>query len=197
MLRHELRAEKQGYRYVAGLDEAGRGPLAGPVVACSLILKKTDFKTRIDDSKKLTPKSRLKAYKEILSKAYFAVGVISEKVIDDVNIFNATRLAMEEAVRALSVKPDFLLIDGRVKVGTPCKKANIMRGDQISLSIACASIIAKVTRDSIMEKYHKKYPQYNFSRHKGYGTKEHMRLIKKHGPSPIHRRSFHPISEML
>ena len=197
ILYHEKKALKQGYKYIAGIDEAGRGPLAGPVVAASLILKSTKFKNRIDDSKKLTPKARLLAYKEIVTKSWFGVGIVSEKVIDTINIYKATARAMEEALKDLKIKPDFLLIDGRIKLKTKCRKINIIGGDSKSLSISCASIIAKVTRDEIMKKYHKKFPCYGFLKNKGYGTRQHMHCLKKYGPSPIHRESFNPVKELL
>ncbi|MBL7157375.1 MAG: ribonuclease HII [Candidatus Omnitrophica bacterium] len=194
-LKHERKAHREGYRRVAGIDEAGRGPLAGPVVASAVILKETRFKQRIDDSKKLTPLARNLAYEEIKRKVWFGIGIVSEKVIDKINIYNATARAMEIAVRNLGVKPDYLLIDGRIRLKVLCKKAHIIGGDSKSLSIACASIIAKVTRDSIMCKYHKRYPAYGFLRHKGYGTREHLRKLIKHGPSPIHRFTFKPVKD--
>lgn len=193
MLKHERKARKAGFRRIAGIDEAGRGPLAGPVVASALILKETHFKHRIDDSKKLTPRARNLAYEEILKKAWFGIGIISEKIIDEINIYRATARAMEVAVKNLRVRPDYLLVDGRIRIKAPCKKESIVGGDSKSLSIACASIVAKVTRDRIMCDYHKKYPVYGFLRHKGYGTKEHRRLLQKHGPSPIHRFTFNPL----
>ena len=170
--------------------------MAGPVVAAALQLTETRFNTRIDDSKRLTPKARLLAYREITKKAKIGIGIVNEKIIDRINIYKATIRAMEEAVRNMGVKPDYLLVDGKMRLKTPCKKSYIIKGDSKSLSIACASIIAKVTRDRIMEKYHKKYPQYGFSRHKGYATREHIRRLIKHGPSPIHRHSFNPVKEM-
>jgi len=197
MLYHERKAYKDGHKNIAGIDEAGRGPLAGPVVACALFLKHTRFNCRIDDSKKLTPAMRSLAYGEILEKALFGVGIISEKVIDRINIYNATKKAMRRALQNLSVKPDIVLVDGNIDLKAPCKKKHIIGGDSKSLSIACASIIAKVTRDRIMRKYHEKYPHYGFARHKGYGTREHMRLLLKHGPSPIHRRSFNPVKRLF
>ena len=180
---------------MAGVDEAGRGPLAGPVVAAALLLKKTSFRNRIDDSKRLTPKARLLAYREIIKKAWVGIGIVDEKVIDRVNIYNATAAAMEQAIRRLAVKPDFILVDGRMRLNYPCRKSYIIDGDSKSLSIACASIVAKVTRDNIMARFHKKYPQYGFICHKGYATREHLRRLKKHGPSPIHRFSFNPLRE--
>jgi len=197
LLYHEKKARKAGYHLIAGVDEAGRGPLAGPVVAASVVLKdlKVKFKNRIDDSKVLSPKARLKAYDEIRRKAFFGVGIIGEKKIDSLNIYKATILTMEKAVKGLGIKPDLLLIDGNLKLKIPCKKVNICGGDSKSLSIACASIIAKVTRDRIMEKYHKAYPHYGFKYHKGYGTKRHFEAISKYGPSPIHRMTFRPIKQ--
>jgi len=194
-LNHERKAHKEGFKRVAGIDEAGRGPLAGPVVASAVILKETRFKQRIDDSKKLTPCARNLAYEEIIRKAWFGIGIVSEKVIDKLNIYNATARAMEVAVENLGIKPDCLLVDGRIRIKSTCKKVNLIGGDSKSLSIACASIIAKVTRDNIMCKYHKRYPAYGFLHHKGYGTKEHLRKLLKHGPSPIHRFTFKPVKD--
>lgn len=197
LLLHERRANRLGHRAVAGVDEAGRGPLAGPVVAAAVLLKSESFTSRIDDSKKLTPRQRLAAYREIMRKSHFGIGIASEKIIDRINIYNATCRVMEKAIKNLPVAPDYLLIDGRVRVRAPQKKCFISGGDSKSLTIACASIVAKVTRDRIMEKYHRKYPAYNFARHKGYGTKEHFRKLKSHGPSPIHRRTFRPVKDLL
>ena len=197
MLRHERRALRAGFKHIVGIDEAGRGPLAGPVVAAAILLKETRFMHRIDDSKKLTPRARSLAYEEIMKKAWVGIGIIGESIIDKINIYKATVRAMEEAVKNLKVKPDYLLIDGRVCLANACKKAYIIGGDSKSLSIACASIIAKVTRDNIMRRYHKKFPQYGFVHHKGYGTKEHVRRLMEHGPSPIHRFSFNPVKKLL
>jgi len=193
MLYHERRVRRAGFSVIAGIDEAGRGPLAGPVVAASVIIRDYNFKNRIDDSKRLTPLSRQKAYYEIIEKCDFGIGIIDEKKIDEVNIYKSTSLAMERAVKNLATKPDYLLIDGNIKLKLPQKRSCICQGDSKSLSIACASIIAKVTRDRIMEKYDKVYPQYGFIRHKGYGTKMHFEALVKHGPSPIHRMTFRPI----
>lgn len=197
MLLHERKARRAGFKHIAGVDEAGRGPLAGPVVACALVLRDTRFRNRIDDSKKLSSSARLLAYKEIIKKAHFGIGMISERKIDEINIYNATKRAMQEAVGNLAVKPDFLLVDGNIKFTTRVSCSHIIKGDSKSLSIAAASIIAKVTRDKLMERLHKKFPRYNFAQHKGYGTKEHMALIEEYGPCPIHRRSFSPVRQLV
>ena len=168
----------------------GRGSLAGPVVAGAVIISDSGFRERIDDSKKLTQIRRLKAYKELRKKTSIGVGIVNEVVIDRINIYQATIRAMEGALSKLAISPDIVFIDGNVKIRTPHPKKHIKFGDSKSISIAAASIVAKVTRDRIMVQYHKKYPRYGFDRHKGYGTKRHIELLKKHGPSPIHRRSF-------
>lgn len=190
LLQYEVQAEESGFKIIAGIDEAGRGPLAGPVVASAVILKRTDFIERIDDSKKLSPGQRLRAYYEILNKAVIGTGIISNEIIDEINIYKATLMAMEEAVLNLKVSPDYILIDGNMKPKVACHSLSIIKGDSKSLSIASASIIAKVTRDNIMMEYDKSYPEYGFARHKGYPTKEHVKRIKEYGLSPIHRKSF-------
>lgn len=193
LLSHERRLNKSGYRLIAGVDEAGRGPLAGPVVAGAVILKTFRFTCEIDDSKKLSPKKRDQAYLEILDNAHVGVGIVDEKIIDSINIYQATIKAMEMALDDLDIKADYVIVDGRMKLSTRCPMKCIIRGDSKSLSIAAASIIAKVTRDRIMEDYHIKYPQYGFKKHKGYPTREHKKALALHGPSPIHRFSFHPV----
>jgi len=193
LLRHEKSLSRAGYRSIAGVDEAGRGPLAGPVVAGAVIIKDTDFTARIDDSKKLTAKKREDAYVEILKKSIVGVGIIDEATIDEVNIYQATRKAMQMAVSKLEIPPDYVIVDGNMKISTKCPMKCIVCGDAKSFSIAAASIVAKVTRDRLMVEYDKLYPQYGFARHKGYGTKEHMAAIRDNGPSPIHRKSFRPI----
>lgn len=190
MLYYERRLKRQGKRYIAGVDEAGRGPLAGPVVASAVILRDFKFKNRIADSKVLSRKSRERAYEEILEKAYVGIGVVSEKEIDRINILQATLRAMELAVGDLAIKPDYLLIDGITYPKVPQPKLAIIDGESHSISIACASIIAKVTRDLIMSYYDALYPKYGFARHKGYGTKAHFGAIKRHGPCPVHRFTF-------
>jgi len=194
MLRYERKARKKGFRVIAGIDEAGRGPLAGPVVAASVILGKKRFKARIDDSKKLSRLQRENAFFEILKSSMISVGIVNNKEIDKINILNATRRAMKESALGLGIKLDCVLIDGNIKLDLPCHKECIIRGDSKSLSIAAASIVAKVVRDSIMMGYDKIYPQYGFRYHKGYGTKRHMASLKNFGPCPIHRESFRPVT---
>ena len=156
-----------------------------------------DFDCRIDDSKKLSPKSRETAYEEIFKKAVVGIGIIDEKTIDEINIYQASKRAMEMAVANLKIPPEYVIVDGNMKLRTRCPIKCIIRGDSNSLSIAAASIIAKVTRDRIMVEYDKVYPVYGFARHKGYGTKIHKLALQNHGPSPIHRRSFRPVRECL
>ncbi len=185
-------AYQEGYQVIAGVDEVGRGPLAGPVVAAAVILPPHYVNTEIDDSKKLSAAKREKLY-EIIGKDAVAIGtgIVDTETIDHLNILRATLQAMREAVLELPTSPDFLLIDGlhRIPVITPQKP--VVKGDSLSISIAAASIIAKVTRDRIMEIYHRQFPQYNFIQNKGYGTKEHCEAIKQFGICKIHRKSFH------
>ncbi|MEE8359906.1 MAG: ribonuclease HII [Candidatus Omnitrophota bacterium] len=196
MLRHEKKAQKKGHSLVAGVDEAGRGPLAGPVVAAAVVIHDHAFINEINDSKLLSPKKRLFAYNEIIRRSTVGISLVDEEIIDRINIRRATILAMEEAVINLNLEPDMLLIDGRLKLDLPYNQQHIIRGDSQSLSIAAASIIAKVTRDTLMVTYHSLYPDYRFDLHKGYGTKTHIGAIKKHGLSPIHRRTFKLHSEL-
>ena len=196
----ELSAHKRGYRVIAGVDEAGRGPLAGPVVAAAVVLP-PDF--RLDglrDSKQLTEKKRQRFYDIILNGALsWRLGVVEPSVIDRINIFQATRLAMKEAVQQLSPAADYLLIDGAraQRLNLPVTQETVIRGDSLSRCIACASVIAKVSRDRIMEIYHHQFPQYNFIANKGYGTREHLEAIRCHGPCKLHRRSFKGVRETL
>jgi ribonuclease HII len=194
MGRFERDLRGRGYRFVAGIDEAGRGPLAGPVVAAAVILPDRYEYPEINDSKKLSPKRRERLY-EVIQKDAVAVGVgLSEVfVIDSINILQATLLAMQEAVVGLFVKPDYLLIDGLNTIGLGTPQQAVVRGDSLSISIAAASIIAKVSRDRLMEMYHRQFPAYNFLRNKGYGTREHREAIVKYGRCKIHRRSFHVV----
>ena len=188
----EKAAVNSGFSCICGVDEAGRGPLAGPVCAAAVILPEGAVIEGLDDSKKLTEKKREKLYdiiKETAVAYSVAYGTLEE--IESVNILEATYLAMNRAIEGLSVKPDFALIDGnRVPRGikSPCE--TFVKGDSKSMSVAAASVLAKVTRDRLMLEYDKKYPEYNFKKHKGYGTKEHTELIKQYGPCEIHRLSF-------
>lgn len=189
---YENAAAERGYRFVCGVDEAGRGPLAGPVCAAAVILPEGLVIEGLDDSKKLTEKKREALYEIIKEKAVaygVAYGTLCE--IEELNILEATYLAMNRAVEVLSVKPDFALIDGnRVPRGLTIPCETVVKGDSKSMSVAAASVLAKVTRDRLMLEYDVKYPQYDFKKHKGYGTREHTELIKKYGPCEIHRLSF-------
>ena len=187
----ESKAREGGYRAVAGVDEAGRGPLAGPVVAAAVILPPGYEHPGINDSKKLSSRQRDRLYAIIQHDAVsIGVGLSEAPLIDRVNILQATLLAMKEAVLELFPPPDFLLIDGLNRIDLATPQEAIIRGDSQSVSIAAASIIAKVSRDRLMEMYHRQFPQYNFLRNKGYGTKEHRAAIVKFGRCKIHRRSF-------
>lgn len=179
------------YAYIAGIDEAGRGPLAGPVVASAVILKREDPIYYIDDSKKISASLREKLYEEIIQRSFtYGIGVIGEKRIDEINILQGTYEAMREAVSQLKVIPDLLLNDAVTIPGLLMEQVNIIKGDSKSLSIAAASILAKVTRDKIMVAYDELYPVYGFASNKGYGSAEHIKALKKYGPCPIHRNSF-------
>lgn len=188
----EKAAVNSGFSCICGVDEAGRGPLAGPVCAAAVILPEGAVIEGLDDSKKLTEKKRERLYdiiKETAIAYSVAYGTLEE--IETVNILEATYLAMNRAIEGLSVKPDFALIDGnRVPRGIKIPCETIVKGDSKSMSVAAASVLAKVTRDRLMLEYDKKYPEYNFKKHKGYGTKEHTELIKQYGPCEIHRLSF-------
>lgn len=198
LLEFEVKAGQQGFKSIAGVDEAGRGPLAGPVVAAAVIFPVQIEIADLDDSKKLSPKKREELFPLIQESALsYGVGIVDEKVIDEINILQAARLAMKQAVEKLQISPDLLLIDGNQKIESTLNQWAIVKGDSKSLSIAAASVLAKVTRDRIMEDYHRIYPQYEFNRHKGYGTKLHRSLIQEHGPCPIHRSTFKGVSEYI
>ncbi len=194
----EQEAYKRGYRFVVGIDEAGRGPLAGPVVASAVLFSKPPLDLPIRDSKKLTPKKRAELATLIKERALgVGTGVIPPEEIDSINILHATFKAMKEALETIisvedgSVpKPDMLLIDGPYRIDSPIAQQGIVSGDNLSISIAAASIIAKTSRDAIMLAYHEEFPEYNFIKNKGYGTKEHLSALKKFGPCVIHRKSF-------
>jgi ribonuclease HII len=194
-LREEKKLWKRGYMRLAGLDEAGRGPLAGPVVAAAVVIlyaKRFRPDMGVNDSKKLSAKQRENFYSLITKNKNFdwAVGIVSEKTIDRINIFEATKLAMEKAVAKLKQKPDFLILDGNMKIKSKIFQKSIIKADAKVFSVASASILAKVTRDRMMIKLHKKYPQYRFDVHKGYPTEFHRKMIKKHGLCKIHRKTF-------
>ena len=182
---------EKGYTAVCGCDEAGRGPLCGPVVAAAVILPKDLIIEGLNDSKKLTEKKRELLYDVIVEKALaFGIAEASPEEIDEINILNASMLAMRRAVEKLSLKADFCLIDGNSSRGFEIPTETVVKGDAKSYSIAAASILAKVTRDRICLEQDKEYPEYNIAKHKGYPTKEHMDAVKQFGPSPIHRKSF-------
>ncbi|MCB6611485.1 ribonuclease HII [[Clostridium] symbiosum] len=188
----EYERKYEGYSIVCGIDEAGRGPLAGPVVAAAAVLPKDATILWLNDSKKLSEKRREELFQEIQEKAVtYGVGIVSPAVIDEINILQATYEAMRQAVSSLSSEPDILLNDAVIIPGIDEKKqVKIIKGDAKSVSIAAASILAKVTRDRMMGEYDKLYPEYGFAQHKGYGTKAHMDAIREFGVCPIHRRSF-------
>ena len=192
MLEIENSLKSEGYKLICGIDEAGRGPLCGPVVAAAVILKDGVLIEGVNDSKKLSEKKREELYDKIVKNALaIGIGISDVDIIDKANILNATKLAMADAVKNLKINPDYVLIDGNqsvLQILFPQK--TIVKGDSTSLSIACASIIAKVTRDRLLIAYDEKYPMYGFKKHKGYGTKMHIEAIKKYGLTDIHRPSF-------
>jgi ribonuclease HII len=182
----------QGFEHIAGVDEAGRGPLAGPVVAAAVILPKGIFIDGVNDSKKLSAKQRESLFHDIYERALaVGVGIVNHEVIDRINIYQASILAMRKAVEKLSIEPSIVLADGNSFKHESWRYQNIVDGDAKSVTIAAASVIAKVTRDSLMREYHDQFPLYGFDRHKGYGTKLHMEALRRYGMCPIHRRSFH------
>lgn len=188
---YEKELIQKGYACVAGVDEAGRGPLAGPVFAAAVILPEGEIIEGINDSKKLSPKKRDELYDIIREKAIAVSSAsVDEETIDEINILNATYLAMQKAVAGLNPKPDFVLVDGNRAPELDIECDTLVKGDAKSISIAAASIVAKVERDRYIIEMAKKYPEYGFEKHKGYGTKEHCEAILKYGPSPIHRRTF-------
>jgi len=188
-------ARKAGYALVAGVDEAGRGPLAGPVVAGAVIIGEGTELPGVHDSKKMTEKARETAFQRIADEALdTGLGIVSHHHIDEFNILNASLEAMKRAVLALDPQPDFLLVDGIHSVPLPLPQKCLKKGDRICRSISAASVMAKVYRDRIMRSYHRQYPVYGFWKNKGYGTKGHLKALRIHGPSPIHRMSFRGVS---
>lgn len=189
-LQYEKEFLQKGYALIGGVDEVGRGPLAGPVVCASVIMPLDDIIDGVDDSKKLSKKKREALYDKILEKAIaYSIQKVEPSVIDEINILNATKLCMKNAIETLSVKPDVVLIDA-VKLDLSVQTFSIIKGDLKSYTIGCASIIAKVFRDRLMEEYAKTYPEYGFEKHSGYGTKQHITAIKEIGACPIHRKTF-------
>ena len=194
--KYELEARNAGIKLIAGIDEAGRGPLAGPVVAAAVILDIDANIEGINDSKLLSSKERDKLFSKIHQNALsIGLSIVEPETIDRINILQATRLAMTKAVTNLALKPGLLLIDGPITLDINTRQIPIIKGDRLSISISAASIIAKVTRDGIMKSFHKMYPEYGFYKNKGYGTKEHITALKKHGSCQIHRKSFAGIGE--
>lgn len=189
---YERNCYEKGYEHIAGIDEAGRGPLAGPVVAAAVILPKDCLIEGVNDSKKISEKKREKLYDDIVANALaWGVGIVDNNIIDAINILNATRRAMHTAIEELTIKPDYILIDAEKRVDTNgIPYLPIIKGDALSISIAAASIIAKVTRDRIMREYDSIFPVYGFEKHKGYGTKAHVEAIKENGLCMIHRKTF-------
>ena len=196
MSHFEEEAYKKGYKMIAGCDEAGCGPLAGPVVAAACILPRGIVIPKMNDSKKLTPKIREELHDFLVndSRIAYGIGIVEVEEIDRINIYHASLLAMKYAVGNLKISPDFLLVDGRALTGVAIPSLKIIKGDQLSLCIASASVIAKVERDRIMRKYDLAWPNYGFAQHKGYATQQHLKAIKLHGRCPLHRRSFNPVS---
>lgn len=197
-LLYEEEKQREGYRVIAGIDEAGRGPLAGPVSAAAVILPEAFTHELLNDSKKLTEKRREEVYDDLTGEAgvIWAVSFAEVEEIDEINILKATHAAMARSVARLSVEPDFCLIDGLSVPGFPFVSEGIVKGDGKSFSIAAASIIAKVSRDRLMLEYAERYPEYGFERHKGYGTRQHLEALREYGPCPIHRKSFAPVAQL-
>lgn len=194
----ERSARTSGFVRVAGLDEAGRGPLAGPVVAAAVILPEGLRIEGLTDSKQVAERDRDRLFEVIREQAVcFGIGIVPERTIDDVNILQATIIAMEHALQQLSPQPDYLLLDALTLPRVPLPQKPLVKGDCRSHSIAAASILAKVTRDRLMMDLHEKFPQYNFRKHKGYGTAEHLALLRRYGPCDAHRKTFQPVARML
>lgn len=191
LMEYEKGFLEKGYKYIAGVDEVGRGPLAGPVVTAAVIMNLENLIEGVDDSKKLSEKKRENLYEEILKKAIsYKISFVSENRIDEINILEATKECMADSVNGLSLKPDMVLIDAVKLNNVSVEQCSIIKGDAKSYSIACASILAKVARDRFMVNLDEKYPQYNFKKHKGYGTKEHIEAIKTYGATIVHRKTF-------
>ena len=193
----EKKKNNLNYKLIAGVDEAGRGPWAGPVYSAAVILDTANIPEEINDSKKMSEKKRNEINSRIVSEHHYAVGIADVNEIDELNILQASLLSMKRAIANLLLKPDFVLIDGAHKPALDIDSENIIKGDNKSLSIAAASIIAKVERDQFMKKIDEEYPHYNWKKNKGYGTKEHQNALNVHGISEHHRKSFSPIRKIL
>lgn len=194
----EARARTSGFTCIAGLDEAGRGPLAGPVVAAAVVLPEGLLIPGLTDSKQVPEQERERLFEVIREHAVcYGIGIADEHTIDEVNILQATIIAMERALSPLNPRPDYLLLDAITLPRIPLPQNSLIKGDLRSHSISAASILAKVTRDRLMLELHERYPQYNFRKHKGYGTSEHLALLREHGPCDAHRKTFNPVARML
>lgn len=197
MLSYEKIAREQGFHFIAGIDEVGRGPLAGPVVAAAVILKEDCYIPGLTDSKKLTAAMRERYFDIIHENALaIGIGIVTPDVIDTINIYEATKLAMKNAINELKLQPEYLLLDA-MRVDLPIRQESIIKGDSKSVSIAASSVVAKITRDRMMIDLAKQYPEYGFDQHMGYGTKYHLDALKIHGVTEHHRKSFAPIKELL
>ena len=191
LLKTEREKYSLGYKYVGGADEAGRGPLAGPVVAACVVMPQDDIILGIDDSKKISEKKRETLYEEIMNKAVsVGIGIVEKDVIDDINILSAARLAFEKAINSMKIKPDYIFTDAMDKLNIDIPYEAVIKADAKIYCVGAASIVAKVTRDRIMREIDKEYPQYGFAKHKGYGTKQHTQAILEYGVTPYHRMTF-------
>ena len=198
LLSYEKKLYQSGYSLICGTDEAGRGPLAGPVVAAAVILQKNYTLDGLNDSKQLSEKKREKYYPIIIKDAIsYGIGIVDAKTIDEINIYEASRLAMKKAIASMSVKPDYVLTDAMPIKDLDIPVTSIVHGDALSLSIAAASVLAKVTRDHIMYDLDKKYPEYEFAKHKGYPTKRHLELLKKYGANSEYRFTYKPVRDLI
>lgn len=190
-LLYEKQEQEKGRFLIAGVDEVGRGPLAGPVCVAAVMMPLDDIIEGVDDSKKISEKKRDLLFEQIKEKAIcYSIEMVNEQTIDEINILEATKLAMKNAIESLAVKPDVVLVDAISKLDTDAEIRGIVKGDALSYSIGCASILAKVTRDRLMCELSKEYPEYGFEKHKGYGTKQHIEALKEYGPCVYHRLSF-------
>ena len=198
LLSYQKKLYQSGYSLICGTDEAGRGPLAGPVVAAAVILPKNYTLDGLNDSKQLSEKKREKYYPIIIKDAIsYGIGIVDAKTIDEINIYEASRLAMKKAIASMSVKPDYVLTDAMPIKDLDIPVTSIVHGDALSLSIAAASVLAKVTRDHIMYDLDKKYPEYEFAKHKGYPTKRHLELLKKYGANSEYRFTYKPVRDLI